>query len=364
MSIRALNWAMSSRTGSPSRKAVLVVLADKADEHDSCFPSVSTIAYETELSERSVRDQLAQLRKLGFITSEQRFNRRGTQTSTRYVLLVEGQRDAPGNSNATTGELVEFHDFGTRQNLPGTDSAVENPSAETPETVEFREFGTRQNLPGTVRELQGEGAALAGGGCESCTPTTLNPHVNPQENPQSSSNDIPATVEPPTSSEAPAAPADDDEGSLSRFVVTPALANLLREVHPRLDAELLARRLARRVRVNTIDLERAAVEIVAASTRAIGDPVAYVASSIEKEPGRWVRPELLLPGNPSTPVVVHRTDAQERADVRSARARGLVDKGWPESLPLDPDARAALDAARAADRTHSYDTTDRKDVHA
>lgn len=348
MSIRALNWAMKARTGSPARKAVLVVLADKADERDSCFPSVGLIAFEAELSERSVRDQLRQLREQGFISVQQRFNQRGTQISTRYTLDVEDKR------------LRE----GTRQDLPGTKSAVDSAVTRAATDDGFREIGTRQILPGTLRDLPGEGADVAGGGCESCTPTTLNPQVNPQENPQSSSNEPIAAAELKGAAVASAASTDDDEGPSSRFVVLPALANLLREVHPRLDAELLVRRLARRVRVETIDLERAAVEIVTASTRAIGDPVAYVASSIEKEPGRWVRPELLMPGTPSQPAAAQRTDAQERADVRSARARGLVDKDWPESLPLAPEARAALDAARAADRTHSYDVTDRKDVHA
>ena len=37
-------------------------------------------------------------------------------------------------------------------------------------------------------------------------------------------------------------------------------------------------------------------------------------------------------------------------DVRSARARRIVDADWPESEPLTADAAARLAAARAADR--------------
>lgn len=323
MSIRALNWAMASRTGSPSRKAVLVVLADKADDQHSCFPSVATIAYETELSERSVRDQLAQLRTAGFITTQQRFNSRGTQTSTRYFLLV-GQEPTASNALAKS---VDGAEIDTRQNLPGTDSSVDNFAEVPAQRGDIRDLDTLQNLPPTLQASQGEGAALAGGGCESCTPTTLNPKVNLQENPQSSSEST-AVVDNPNSRSN--SDIDDDSNS----AIAPGLANFLRELHPRLDAESLIRRLSRTIRVDALDLSRAAAEIITAAPRVLGDPVAYVASSIEKEPDRW--PRVIMTNH-------------QIADIRSARARCLVPYDWPEDEPLAPDVLRALAAARQKD---------------
>lgn len=41
---------------------------------------------------------------------------------------------------------------------------------------------------------------------------------------------------------------------------------------------------------------------------------------------------------------------QVEVDVRSAKARGLVDASWPDREPLPADVRGKLEAARAADR--------------
>jgi hypothetical protein len=53
MSIQAVAWAISQKVGSPTGKVLLICLANYADEHGICWPSQSTIAKETELSERS-----------------------------------------------------------------------------------------------------------------------------------------------------------------------------------------------------------------------------------------------------------------------------------------------------------------------
>lgn len=146
------------------------------------------------------------------------------------------------------------------------------------------------------------------------------------------------------------------------------LANLLREVHPRLDGTLLVRRLVEisTLRVDTLDLERAAAEIITGSARAVGDPVAYVARSIQREPWRWVKAELLdaAPSAGGEPKwAAGRTAAQEAADVRSARARGIVPTEWPEHRPLTDSARHSLERARRADMDRQHLDSRGKEIH-
>lgn len=87
MSNRALSWAFSTQMPSTS-KFTLVVLADLADEADSCFPSQAYVAAATGSSERTVMRALANLERQGYIVRERRHRGNGSRTSDRYVLRV------------------------------------------------------------------------------------------------------------------------------------------------------------------------------------------------------------------------------------------------------------------------------------
>lgn len=104
---------------------------------------------------------------------------------------------------------------------------------------------------------------------------------------KSSSSDVSA------STTAVVSPPDDDEDVV---VIDRGLETLLAELHPRLDVHRLVSRLGRdypALALHTLDLGLAASEIVTGASRRIGDPVAYVATSIIAEPGRWVKTGLL-----------------------------------------------------------------------
>lgn len=81
MSIEAMNWAKRQQVGCPGRKAVLLMLADRADEAWSCFPSVALIAVEVELSPRSVQRHIHRLWNDRVLHVEERPGRR-----SRYTL--------------------------------------------------------------------------------------------------------------------------------------------------------------------------------------------------------------------------------------------------------------------------------------
>jgi DNA-binding MarR family transcriptional regulator len=87
MSNRALTWAFSTPLPT-SPKFVLVVLADLADEADSCFPGQARIASSTGCSVSTVQRALKDLEEAGYIERVRRHREGGFRTSDRYVLRV------------------------------------------------------------------------------------------------------------------------------------------------------------------------------------------------------------------------------------------------------------------------------------
>lgn len=118
MSIAASQWAKKVRTGAPGRKAVLLVLADYADELGSCFPGQKRIADETEMGERTVRRHLAELEQEGWIRREER-RVDGYRTSDRIVLKL-GREPRPANPTGSDDDpvLPANIDSPTGQNRP------------------------------------------------------------------------------------------------------------------------------------------------------------------------------------------------------------------------------------------------------
>ena len=47
MSWKALDWATGIRVGSPTMRLILILLANKADEKFSCYPSVGTLVTQS-----------------------------------------------------------------------------------------------------------------------------------------------------------------------------------------------------------------------------------------------------------------------------------------------------------------------------
>jgi hypothetical protein len=86
MSNAAVNWARRVTTGNPARKAVLMVLADYADEEWSCFPGQERLSTETELSTRTIGRALSDLEEVGLIRRARRTRGDGSRTSDRIYL--------------------------------------------------------------------------------------------------------------------------------------------------------------------------------------------------------------------------------------------------------------------------------------
>lgn len=91
MSIQAVAWAIDQKTGSAAGKVVLLCLANYADEEGKCWPSQETIAAETELSERSVREWLQKLEEVGLLSREKRRRDDGYRASDLIRLAFKNQ---------------------------------------------------------------------------------------------------------------------------------------------------------------------------------------------------------------------------------------------------------------------------------
>lgn len=154
MSHKAFTWAAEQRAGGPGPKAVLLVLADRADENHSCYPGQDLIAYETEQSVRTVRRQLKDLEDRGLIIRERREDVRGHRTSDRYILPVNvtvrtiptGQMEHPYRTPEVipTGQLCPGNHQKNRQVEPiGAEAPDETPKppkkrrSPAPETMDF-----------------------------------------------------------------------------------------------------------------------------------------------------------------------------------------------------------------------------------
>lgn len=86
MSWKALDWATDSDIGTPTMKLILILLANKADERFSCFPSVKTLSAESGAGRSTVLHALNMLEQAGLITRVAQYHESGAQRASRYFL--------------------------------------------------------------------------------------------------------------------------------------------------------------------------------------------------------------------------------------------------------------------------------------
>lgn len=92
MSWEATNWCVGQKAGSPAAKIILILLADRADEDHSCWPSQARLAEESEQSVATVRRHLRVLEDRGLVRTERRMVPGQKRATNRYVLAVDGVR--------------------------------------------------------------------------------------------------------------------------------------------------------------------------------------------------------------------------------------------------------------------------------
>ena len=66
--------------------SVYVYLKDRANKDGECWPAIPTIARELKLSESTVRRALRDLRRGGYLITEQRYRTKGGKSSLLYKI--------------------------------------------------------------------------------------------------------------------------------------------------------------------------------------------------------------------------------------------------------------------------------------
>ena len=185
MSNIALSWAFKCHVGNASAKAVLIYLADRADDDGTAaYPKIATIVNVTELSERTVRAALKTLQERGFIRrGDQRYARLGKGGRNRLPQYCQVVWDLAVESDPST--LTWIKETHTAEQDPMTMSGTVDPAASTimengeskdvlPENVETKPIPSTANPAGLETEPKPAVQIPQGQPCKSRTSGSAN----------------------------------------------------------------------------------------------------------------------------------------------------------------------------------------------
>ena len=91
MSVEARTWARKVVVGNSTAKAVLCAIADYADANGVAWPSQTSLAEDTEFSERAVRNAIQLLVRNGLLTTQKRHRKDGSRKADLLSLALGQQ---------------------------------------------------------------------------------------------------------------------------------------------------------------------------------------------------------------------------------------------------------------------------------
>lgn len=162
MSVPARKWALSKRTGSSARRAVLNCLADWmiGENAVECWPSIETIVFETEMNRKTVMKATAELVALGLIGKRKVIDIERHCWQTRYTFIgyvpkewVKAER--PGEELCSHAKESPKNGTYQKRYIPkterpknGTEVHTKNGTKVGPKngTIESPKFGTRTGI--------------------------------------------------------------------------------------------------------------------------------------------------------------------------------------------------------------------------
>lgn len=103
MSNKVLTWALEQETGSPTRKLVLLKLADQANDNGYCWPSKETIARHCEVHKKTVQKLIAELEGLGYLSIQHRRDGTTNLSNAYYLHWGVGAQDSQGGLQHSQG---------------------------------------------------------------------------------------------------------------------------------------------------------------------------------------------------------------------------------------------------------------------
>jgi DNA-binding transcriptional MocR family regulator len=117
MSFQAMAWAAAQRTGSPSQKLVLIMLASHQNGHTGqCNPSHKRLADECNMSVSTVKRALSELEEGGFLKIKNKTKNKIKQ-SNDYKLLIHNEVNLNQGvgSNCTEGRVKLSYGVGSNR---------------------------------------------------------------------------------------------------------------------------------------------------------------------------------------------------------------------------------------------------------
>jgi len=141
MSAQVTFWAWKQEIDHAPTKLVLLCLADHSAEPNSetgavCFPSVKTICKETSQCETTVKNAIAKLMALGYITKSPRFRENGSHTSSSIEINIGSMKvEVRGKGQQEVGRVAteggSLHDPGVGRSTTPQNQPVLNPPEES-----------------------------------------------------------------------------------------------------------------------------------------------------------------------------------------------------------------------------------------
>lgn len=120
MSLECLNQALKINGLTPTKKLILVILANYADEKGSCYPSYKHLAKIIGLNTtKTIQNAIKEFENLGYLKIEHRKLDNGGYTSNRYHLTLNNN---PMVIEDTTPSVMED----SRVGLPVTNNTKED----------------------------------------------------------------------------------------------------------------------------------------------------------------------------------------------------------------------------------------------
>ncbi|MTC44266.1 hypothetical protein GKR71_00230 [Providencia sp. wls1922] len=108
MSMILMAKAMQLKVGNPSRKLVLIKLADNANDKGECFPSYQHVADQCEISRRSVINHIDALCEQGLVRKVYRSGEKGNSSNV-YILNLDGAKISPHSEKSAPEVVKQFH---------------------------------------------------------------------------------------------------------------------------------------------------------------------------------------------------------------------------------------------------------------
>lgn len=108
MSMMLMAKAMSIKVGNPTRKLVLLKLADNANDNGKCWPSYDHIAEMCEIDRRTAMRHIKALSETGLVTLTYRKGEKGN-SSNIYHLHLDGDNLSPPSDTRSPGVVAEDH---------------------------------------------------------------------------------------------------------------------------------------------------------------------------------------------------------------------------------------------------------------